>query len=246
MFKVILVASGKGGTGKTSLTANISSALAERGHRVLAIDADSGLRNLDLVLGLSDSIVFSFADVAQDMATLERAAVAHPGFPGLFLLTAPGASPQLDRQQMENLMQQAENLGYEYVLIDGPAGLAPEIHLFAQVATQGIVVTMPDQASVRGAERVARLLESENIVRNRMVVNRVRPALIKHGVLGNIDDAMDMVGLPLLGIVPEDEDVIAAGSRGQSLLKMKRGGAATAFRNIAQRLDGIRLPIMRL
>ncbi|MDR3767175.1 MAG: septum site-determining protein MinD [Butyricicoccus sp.] len=246
MFKVILVASGKGGTGKTSLTANVASAMAERGHRVLVIDADSGLRNLDIVLGLSDSIVFSFADVAQGIAPLERAAVPHSIFPSLSLLTAPGKLPPLTREQLEHLMQQAEQLGFEYVLIDGPAGLAPEIRLFAQVATQGLVVTMPDQASVRGAERVARLLESENIIRIRMVVNRVRPSLIKHGVMGNIDDTMDLVGLPLLGIVPEDEDVIACGSSGKCLLQKKRGGAATAFRNIAQRLDGIRLPIMRI
>lgn len=137
-------------------------------------------------------------------------------------------------------------MGFEYVLIDGPAGLAPEICLFAQAATQGLVVTMPDQASVRGAERIARVLEKENIVRLRLVVNRVRPGLIRHGVLGNIDDTMDMVGLPLLGIVPEDEDVIACGSRGKCLLHAKKGGAANAFRNIAERLDGIRLPIMRI
>lgn len=246
MFKVILVASGKGGTGKTSLTANVGTALAERGHRVLTIDADSGLRNLDIVLGLSDSIVFSFADVAQGVAPLERAAAPHPVFPGMYLLTAPGSLPPLSREQISSLMDQACEMKFEYVLIDGPAGLAPEIRLFAQVATQGLVVTMPDQASVRGAERVARILEKENVVRIRMIVNRVRPGLIRHGVMGNIDDTMDMVGLPLLGVVPEDEDVIACGSSGQCLLHAKKGGASTAFRNIAQRLDGIRLPIMRI
>lgn len=246
MFKVILVASGKGGTGKTSLTANVGCALAERGHRVLVVDADSGLRNLDIVLGLSDSIVFSFADVAQGVVSLRHAAAQHPAFPTLSLLTAPAVLPPLTGEQISGLVEQAREMEFDYVLIDGPAGLAPEIRLFAQVATQALVVTMSDQASVRGAERVARILEQENVVRLRMVVNRVRPTLIRHGVMDNIDDTMDTVGLPLLGIVPEDESVIACGSSGKSLLSAKRGGATTAFRNIAQRLDGIRLPIMRI
>ena len=246
MFKVVLVASGKGGTGKTSLTANVGEALAENGHRVLLIDADSGLRNLDIVLGLSDSIVFSFADVAQGIAPLEHAAVPHPGFPGLFLLTAPGSLPDLRKEDVAEMIEQARAMKFEYVLIDGPAGLAPEIFLFAPVASQGVVVTMPDQASVRGAERVARLLEKENMVRIRMIVNRVRPSLIRHGVMGNIDDTMDMVGLPLLGIVPEDENVLACGSSGTCLLKARKSGAAAAFRNIARRLDGMRIPIMHI
>jgi septum site-determining protein MinD len=245
MFKVILVASGKGGTGKTSLTANVACALAENGHRVLAIDADSGLRNLDIALGLNN-IVFTFADVAQGIVPLSRAAVPHPVFPALCLLTAPITLPPLSEAQMKHLMQQAKDMGFDYVLVDGPAGLAPEISLFALVATQGLVVTMLDEASVRGAECIARMLEKKNIIRIRMVVNRVRPNLLRHGAMGNVDDAMDKVGLQLLGLVPEDESVIACGSSGKCLLQQKRSGASTAFRNIAQRLDGIRLPIMRI
>lgn len=246
MFKVILIASGKGGTGKTSLTAAMGAALSDLGHRVLLIDGDSGLRNLDIVLGLSDSIVFSFADVAQGVVPLERAAVPHPEITNLSLLTAPGCLPKLTPAELESLMAQAEQQGYQYVLVDGPAGLAPEIHQFARFATQGIVVTMNDQASIRGAERIARLLEGEHIMRIRVVVNRVRPALIRHGVMGNIDDTMDLVGLPLLGIVPEDEDVIACGSSGKSIIRFKKNGAAIAFRNIARRLEGERRSIMRL
>ena len=105
---------------------------------------------------------------------------------------------------------------------------------------------MPDTASVRGAERVARLLEQENIMRIRIVVNRVRPSLIRQGIMGNIDDIMDEVGIPLLGVVPEDENVISYGSNGKCLIKHKKGGASTAFCNIAQRIDGVRLPIMRI
>lgn len=246
MFKVILVVSGKGGTGKTSLTANVAAALSEKGHKTLVIDADSGLRNLDIALGMSDLVVFSFADVAQDIVSLEQAAAKHPTLNNLYLLTAPVCLPKLNNTQINSIINEAKAMEFDYVLIDGPAGLAQEVKLFASVATQGIVVTMPDRASVRGAERIARLLEQENIMRIRIVVNRVRPLLIRQGVMDNIDDVMDSIGLPLLGLVPEDENVILFGTNGKCLIKQKRGGASTAFCNIAQRIDGVRLPIMRV
>ncbi len=246
MLKVILVASGKGGTGKTSVTANVAAALSEKGHKTLVIDADSGLRNLDITLGMSDSVVFSFSDVAQDIVTLEQAAAKHSILNNLYLLTAPVVLPKLNENQIYGIIEQAKELSFEYVIIDGPAGLADEVKLFALVATQSIVVTMADKASIRGAERVARLLENENIMRIRIVVNRVRPSLIRQGIMGNIDDIMDEIGLPLLGVVPEDENVIACGTNGKCLIKSKKGGAVTAFCNIAQRIDGVRLPIMRI
>lgn len=246
MFKVILVASGKGGTGKTSMTANVAAALAQKGHKTLVVDADVGLRNLDIVLGMSDLVVFSFADVALGIISLEQAAAKHHDLDNLYLLTAPIELPKLDEDKITNIITEAQNQGFEYVIIDSPAGLGDEIKLFACISTQAIVVTMPDMASVRGAERVARLLEQENIMRIRIVVNRVRPSLIRQGVMGNIDDIMDEVGIPLLGVVPEDENVISYGSNGKCLIKHKKGGASTAFYNIAQRIDGVRLPIMRI
>ncbi len=246
MFKVILVASGKGGTGKTSMTANVAAALAQKGHKTLVVDADVGLRNLDIVLGMSDLVVFSFADVALGIVSLEQAAAKHHDLDNLYLLTAPIELPKLDEDKITNIITEAQNQGFEYVIIDSPAGLGDEIKLFACISTQAIVVTMPDTASVRGAERVARLLEQENIMRIRIVVNRVRPSLIRQGIMGNIDDIMDEVGIPLLGVVPEDENVISYGSNGKCLIKHKKGGASTAFCNIAQRIDGVRLPIMRI
>ncbi len=246
MFKVILVASGKGGTGKTSITANVASALSMKGHKTLVIDADVGLRNLDIVLGMSDLVVFSFADVALGIVSLEQAAAKHHDLDNLYLLTAPIELPKLDEDKIINIITEAESQGFEYVIIDSPAGLGGEIKLFACVSTQAVVVTMPDTASVRGAERVARMLEQENIMRIRIVVNRVRPSLIRQGIMGNIDDIMDEIGIPLLGIVPEDENVISCGSNGKCLVKHRKGGASTAFYNIAQRIDGVRLPIMRI
>ena len=224
MLKVILVASGKGGTGKTSLTAGVGAALAQLGSKVLLIDGDCGLRNLDIVLGMSDRVVYSFADVAGGAVPLADAMACHPDMKTLYLLT--------------------EDAGFDYLLIDGPAGLPAELSFLAHIATQAIIVTSTDRVCVRGAERCARKLEEEYCIqRIRMVLNRVRPQLISHGKSGNIDDAMDEAGLPLLGLVPEDVDLISCSNSGRSIHAVKHTGAARAFMNIARRLNGERIPL---
>lgn len=245
-MKVILIASGKGGTGKTSLTAALSMALAERGRRVLAVDGDCGMRNLDITLGMSDRLVFSFADVAAEVVPLKRAAAAHPLEARLSLLTAPADIPFLRVCQLRHLCEEAQAENYEYVLWDGPAGLPGELSLYSAIADEGIIVTTPEAAGIRGAERTARCLEEEGTKNLRLLVNRVRPNLIRHGLASNIDDAMDECGLPLLGLVPEDEDVIACSNSGKSLLHMKKSGAALACRNIARRIDGEWVPLTRI
>ena len=247
MLKVILVASGKGGTGKTSLTAGVGAALAANGHRVLVIDGDCGLRNLDIVLGMSDRVVYSFADVAGGMVQLADAMARHPVYETLYLLTAPVRLPALSERGMDQLAKQAEQAGFDYLIIDGPAGLPAEMSFLAHIATQAIIVTATDRACVRGAERCARTIEQEYCIqRILMVLNRVRPRLISRGRSGNIDDAMDEAGLPLLGIVPEDEDLIACGNSGTSIIAAKKHGAARAYQNIARRLDGERVPLMKI
>ena len=238
MLKVILVASGKGGTGKTSLTA---------GQRVLLIDGDCGLRNLDIVLGMSDRVVYSFADVAGGAVMLCDAMARHPVYENLYLLTAPVALPALSERGMEQLAVQAEEAAFDYLLIDGPAGLPAELSWLAHISTQAIIVTATDRACIRGAERCARKLEEEYCIqRIRMVLNRVRPQMICRGQSANIDDAMDEAGLPLLGLVPEDEDLIVCGNSGNSILSVKRSGASHAFQNIARRLEGERVPLMKI
>lgn len=247
MLKVILVASGKGGTGKTSFAAGVGAALAKQGQRVLLIDGDCGLRNLDIVLGMSDRVVYSFADVAGGAVRLDDAIARHPQYETLYLLTAPVALPALSERGMEQLAVQAEEAGFTYVVIDGPAGLPAELSFLAHIATQAVVVTTPDKACVRGAERCARKLEEEYcIARIRLVLNRIRPRLICRASAENIDDVMDEAGLPLLGIVPEDERMIVCGNAGISVLEGSSKGAARAFQNIARRLEGERVPLMRV
>ena len=164
---------------------------------MLLIDGDCGLRNLDIVLGMSDRVVYSFADVAGGAVPLADAMACHPDMKTLYLLTAPVALPALSERGMEQLAVQAEEAGFDYLLIDGPAGLPAELSFLAHIATQAIIVTSTDRVCVRGAERCARKLEEEYCIqRIRMVLNRVRPQLISHGKSGNIDDAMDEAGLP--------------------------------------------------
>lgn len=249
MFKVIIIASGKGGTGKTTLSAGVAAALAVLGRRVLVVDGDSGLRNLDIVLGMSDRVVFSFLDVALGTVPLRRAAVGHPRIEQLYMLTAPTApldAAVMTASSVSDLAKQAKDEGYEYVVIDGPAGLSQEIRIFSSIATQAIVVSTPDGACIRGAERMARELENNGVNRIRLVVNRIRTRLIKHGLASDIDDAMDATGLPLLGLVPEDEDVIACANSGRSVISVKRDGASRAYMNIAKRIEGQKLPLMRV
>lgn len=246
-MKVILVASGKGGTGKTSFTAGVGAALSKLGQRVLLIDGDCGLRNLDIALGMSDRVVYSFADVAGGAVQLESAIAVHPDYEKLYLLTAPVALPVLSERGMEQLAVQAEEAAFDYLLIDGPAGMPAELSWLAHIATQAVIVTSTDRASVRGAERCARKLEDEYCIqRIRMVLNRIRPQLICRGKSGNIDDAMDEAGLPLLGVIPEDEDLIVCGNSGKSVLAVKQNGAARAFQNIAHRLEGERVPLIKI
>lgn len=245
-MEVILAASGKGGTGKTSFTAAVGAALAESGKKVLAVDGDCGLRNLDLVLGMSDRAVFSFADVLLRGVALAGAASAHPAYTGLYLLTAPPAFPELPEGGLAPLAEQAEAEGFDYLLIDGPAGLPPELAAYAAIAHRGVVITQPDPASIRGAETVARTLEKYGLADDMLVVNRIRTRLIRFGLASNMDDAMDAAGLPLLGMVPEDEDVLACAGSGKSIIALKKRGAARAYRNIAGRIRGEHIPLMRL
>lgn len=239
----IVVASGKGGTGKTSLTGGIAACLARLERKVLCIDMDIGLRNLDISLGMSDRVLMDFSDVAEGRCTLDRAAVSHPDLPGLHLLTAPIRLPDsVDERGIAALLDEARQQ-FDYILLDAPAGLDAGFRLAACAADRAIVVATNDASSLRDAQRAVD--ELNHIKQVHLVVNRVQPKLLRR-LRTTIDDAMDTAGLPLLGVVPEDPKVVLAANRGKPLILTGRRGAANACLNIAKRIEGHRAPIMRI
>ncbi len=240
----IVVTSGKGGTGKTCTAAGVAACLAAMGHSTLCLDGDIGLRNLDLVLGMTDLVLMDFTDVIEHRCSLERAAVEHPEVKGLFLLTAPVTlSNGVDEDGMRRLMRQVRER-FDYCVIDCPAGVGLGFRLCTCAADRAILVSSADNAALRDGQAAVQRLRRLDIPVH-LVVNRVKPRLLRKLRL-NIDDAMDLTGLPLLGMVPEDETVPLAAARGSSIITVARKGAAQAYYNIARRITGERVPLMRL
>lgn len=243
MGTVITVTSGKGGTGKTTVTGGVASCLARLGKNVLCIDMDIGLRNLDISLGLSDRALMDFADVALGNCPLARAAVSHPDLPNLSLLTAPmRLPPQVTAGSIRALLRTARDR-YDYIFIDCPAGLGPGFQLATCGADRALVVATNDASSLRDAQRAVE--ELYRLRQVHLVMNRIQPKLLRE-LRTTIDDAMDAAGLPLIGVIPEDRRVILAANMGRPLILGGRRGAANACLNIAKRIEGYRVPIMRI
>ena len=243
MGTVITVTSGKGGTGKTTVTGGVASCLDRLGKTVLCIDMDIGLRNLDISLGLSDRALMDFADVALGNCPLARAAVSHPDLPNLSLLTAPmRLPPHVTAGSIRALLRTARDR-YDYIFIDCPAGLGPGFQLATCGADRALVVATNDASSLRDAQRAVE--ELYHLRQVHLVMNRIQPKLLRE-LRTTIDDAMDAAGLPLIGVIPEDRRVILAANMGRPLILEGRRGAANACLNIAKRIEGYRVPIMRI
>ncbi|MCI9170647.1 MAG: septum site-determining protein MinD [Lawsonibacter sp.] len=243
MGTVITITSGKGGTGKTSITGGVAAWLALMGRTVLCIDMDIGLRNLDISLGLNDRALMDFSDVALGRCPLARAAVEHPTLKGLWLLTSPmSLPPSLTPEKVRALLDTARTM-YDYILIDSPAGLGAGFRLAVCGADRALVVSTSDASSLRDAQRAVAELEHLKIVH--LVMNRIQTKLLRK-LRATIDDAMDAAGLPLIGVVPEDPQVILCANLGLPLTTRGPKGAALACRNIAWRLEGDHIPIMRI
>ena len=247
MGQCIAVVSGKGGTGKTSFTAGVGEALALSGRKVLCLDCDVGLRNLDLALGLSDRALMDFSDVAQGRCSLESAVVEHPRLPGLFLLTAPVRTRgrPVTETQMADLLAEVRKR-YDFCLLDAPAGLGSGFLLATAAADRAVVVTTTDPSSLRDAQHTVMELDRFGSGKLHLVVNRVRKKLLR-SMHATIDDAIDKAGLPLIGVVPEDDALLLSLNRGTPLLLANsQSPAAWAYRNIAARLQGGRVPLLRI
>ena len=242
MGELIGILSGKGGTGKTSVCAAVACALSTQGMKVLCIDCDVGLRNLDIALGISEISALSFQEVASGQYPLDMAS-SHPVYPGLRFLTAPMNCPAdaIDTESFENMLNQARRQ-FDYVLLDAPAGIDAGFHLAARNADRVMLVTGADPASVRDAAQAGNTLERMGKANVRLVVNRVDKKMFSSMKL-TVDDVMDRAGLGLLGIVPEDKKVVLAAAFQKPLLKQTKKGAAAACKRIAKRIMGLRIPV---
>lgn len=242
MGELIAVLSGKGGTGKTSVCAGVATALVQLGEKVLCIDCDVGLRNLDIALGLSEIGTLSFLEVSEGGYSLDMA-TRHPVFPNLSFLTAPMNCPAeaVDASAFAAMLDQARRQ-FHYIFLDAPAGIDAGFCLAARFADRILLVTGADPASVRDAARAGEVLELMGKHNVRLIVNRISKKMAAAMEL-TVDDVMDRAGLPLLGLVPEDPDMVLSAAFRQPLLGYTKKGAAAACRRIAKRLQGHRVSV---
>lgn len=245
--RVITVTSGKGGVGKTTATANIGVALASRGRNVVVIDADIGLRNLDVVMGLENRVVYNLIHVIRGVTTVERALIRDKRVPGLSLLAADQhtdkdeVSPEEMADLCGALREQAD-----YVLVDSPAGIEQGFRNALAPADEVILVTTPEVSAVRDADRVIGLAEASGKPPPRLILNRIKPELVAQGDMMTTEDVLDVLRVTLLGIVPEDSAIVAATNRGEPVALQPTSRAGLAFHNIAARIEGEDLPFMSL
>jgi septum site-determining protein MinD len=249
MSRIIVLTSGKGGVGKTTCTANLGMALAKRGRKVVVIDADFGLRNLDLLLGLENRIVYTAVEVLAGECRLDQALVKDKRQPNLALLPAAQnrTKDAVTPDQMKKLVA-ALAQSYDYVLIDSPAGIEMGFQNAIAPAKEAIIVTTPEISAVRDADRVVGLLEANDVRRMHLIVNRLRPAMVEQDMMMSVKDVQEILSVPLLGVVPDDEKVIVSTNRGEPLVLSQDGSslAGIALNNIVRRLEGERVPLLDL
>lgn len=245
--EAIVITSGKGGVGKTTSSANIATALALHGKKVCMVDTDIGLRNLDVVMGLENRIIYDLVDVAQERCRLEQALVKDKRFDELYLLPAAQTKDKhaVEPEHMKQIISSLKK-NFDYVIIDCPAGIEHGFRNAVAGADKAIVVTTPENAAVRDADRIIGLLDKEGIESPKLVINRARANMMKNGDMLDIDEICSVLAIDLLGIVPDDEHVIKAAHSGEPTVMNPNSKASIAYRNIARRMLGDSVPLMAL
>lgn len=245
--KAITITSGKGGVGKTTTTANLGVALARLNKKVVVIDADIGLRNLDVVMGLENRIVYDLVDVVEGRCKLRQAMIKHKQFADLYLIPAAqtrdktAVSPS-DMVKIANQLREE----FDFIVIDSPAGIERGFRNAVAPADEVLIVTNPEVSAVRDADRIIGLIEAENKGPAQLILNRVKMDMVRKGEMLSADDVTDILAIRLIGIIPEDENVIPASNSGIPVTLNENSKAGTAYRNIARRLTGEQVPFMQL
>ena len=239
MGEVIVITSGKGGVGKTTTTANLGSSLAEAGKKVVLVDTDIGLRNLDVVMGLENRIVYDIVDVVEEKCKLRQALIKDKRFEELFLLPAAQTRDKtaINEEQMKELTEKLKE-DFDYILIDCPAGIEQGFKNAIAGADRAIVVTTAEISAIRDADRIIGLLESSEIRNPELIVNRLRPNMVKKGEMMEVDDIVDLLSVDLIGVVPDDEYIITQTNKGEPVIKNKKAPSGKAYIEIARRILG--------
>jgi len=239
MGEVIVITSGKGGVGKTTTTANIGTGLALRGKNVLLIDADIGLRNLDFIMGLENRIVYDLVDIVEGNCKPRQAMIKDKKYQNLLLIPAAQTKDKtaVSPEQMKKLVTDLKK-EFDYILIDCPAGIEQGFKNAIAGADRAIVVTTPEVSAVRDADRIIGLLEASDIRDTQLIINRVRPDMVKRGDMLSSDDILDILGIKLIGIVPDDEGIISSSNKGEPSVLDSKSKAGEAYRNITARILG--------
>jgi len=243
--KVVTVTSGKGGVGKTTTTANLGIALASLGQKVVCIDSDIGLRNLDVVMGLENRIVYDLVDAVEGRCRLTQAMIRDKRFQTLFLI--PAAQTR-DKTAIapSDMVKLCDSLRREvdWIIIDSPAGIERGFRNALAPADEVLVITNPEVAAVRDADRIIGLVEAEEKAQAKLIINRINPVMVKHGDMLSAEDVIELLAVPVIGIVPEDEAVLISTNHGQPVVLNEKSKAGRAFLNLARRLQGEEVPWM--
>ena len=248
MGKIIVTASGKGGTGKTTTSANLGAALAQAGNLTVLVDMDIGLRNLDIALGLESNVVFDALEVMEGRLSIDDVLLQHDKYENLYFIAAPQTreAAMTEPEKVKAFWERLKSR-FDYCIVDAPAGIIGAGFEYAtECADMAIIVTLPEFTALRDGDRAITAMEKKDITDIRLVLNRIRPEMIAKGLMMNVDECIDTLGVPILGIVPDDEELTKCALGGHLALSNENSLAGKAFLNIARRIGGESVPILKM